>query len=113
MGNNYSGRDCKNVKEKLLEEMSGYTFSNSGKAPLEYDSLRTYSTEALRYIYTSVKRNHNFVDVSTLEGKEMPDGIDILTYSFRVRISLTLVLFMATIKELTKIQEAGPVFCGR
>lgn len=73
---------AKMSKEKLLEEMSGYTFSNSGKAPLEYDSLRTYSTEALRYIYTSVKRNHNFVDVSTLEGKEMPDGIDILTYSF-------------------------------
>ena len=57
---------AKMSKEKLLEEMSGYTFSNSGKAPLEYDSLRTYSTEALRYIYTSVKRNHNFVDVSTL-----------------------------------------------
>ena len=38
--------------------------------------------ESLRYIYTSIRRNHNFVDISALEGKEMPDGIDILTYSF-------------------------------
>ena len=69
-------------KEKLLDAMRCYTFSNSGKAPLEYEALRTYSVEALRHIYTSVKRNHNFVDVSALEGKEMPGGIDILTYSF-------------------------------
>lgn len=69
-------------KDELLEKMSHYTFSNSGKAPLEYEALRTYSVESLRYIYTSIKRNHNFVDISALEGKEMPDGIDILTYSF-------------------------------
>ena len=69
-------------KDELLEKMSHYTFSNSGKAPLEYEALRTYSVESLRYIYTSIRRNHNFVDISALEGKEMPDGIDILTYSF-------------------------------
>ena len=69
-------------KDELLEKMSHYTFSNSGKAPLEYEALRTYSVESLRHIYTSIKRNHNFVDISALEGKEMPDGIDILTYSF-------------------------------
>ena len=69
-------------KDELLKKMSHYTFSNSGKAPLEYEALRTYSVESLRYIYTSIRRNHNFVDISALEGKEMPDGIDILTYSF-------------------------------
>ena len=69
-------------KDELLEKMSHYTFSNSGKAPLEYEALRTYSVESMRYIYTSIRRNHNFVDISALEGKEMPDGIDILTYSF-------------------------------
>ena len=51
-------------KDELLEKMSHYTFSNSGKAPLEYEALRTYSVESLRYIYTSIRRNHNFVDIS-------------------------------------------------
>lgn len=35
-------------KDELLEKMSHYTFSNSGKAPLEYEALRTYSVESLR-----------------------------------------------------------------
>ncbi len=85
-------------KDELLEKMSHYTFSNSGKAPLEYEALRTYSVESLRYIYTSIRRNHNFVDISALEGKEMSDGIDILTYSFPVRIFPTSVHFMAITK---------------
>lgn len=69
-------------KEDLLENLKKYKFSNSGKEALEFKSLRTYSVESLRSIYASVKRNNNFVDVSTLQGGEMPKGIDILTYSF-------------------------------
>lgn len=38
-------------KDELLEKMSHYTFSNSGKAPLEYEALRTYSVKSLRYIF--------------------------------------------------------------
>lgn len=69
-------------KEQLLDILEKYTFSNSGKFPLEYSSLRTYSTEALRYIYASVTRNRNFVDIRRLNGEKLPDDIDILTYSF-------------------------------
>jgi len=69
-------------KVELLELLKNYTFSNSGKAALDYSSLRTYSVEALRHIYASIKRNHNHVDISQLQGIDMPDGIDVLTYSF-------------------------------
>ena len=69
-------------KEQLLGILSNYTFSNSGKEPLDYNSFKTYSAEALRRIYISILRNKNFVDISCLDGKLLPDDIDILTYSF-------------------------------
>ena len=69
-------------KEELLKLLAKYTFSNSGKAPLNYNSFKTYSIEALRRIYTSVVRNKNFVDISCLDGTLLPDNVDILTYSF-------------------------------
>lgn len=69
-------------KEELLDVLKEYTFSNSGKTPLEYSSFKTYSVEVLRRIYTSIVRNRNFVDISGLDGSELPDNIDILTYSF-------------------------------
>jgi DNA (cytosine-5)-methyltransferase 1 len=36
----------------------------------------------LRRIYAAIKRSNNFVDVSSLTGEQMPNGIDVLTYSF-------------------------------
>ena len=44
--------------------------------------LKTYSVEALRYILSGIKRSNNFVDISSLNGADMPENIDILTYSF-------------------------------
>lgn len=69
-------------KPALLELLKNYTFSNSGKTAVDYSALRTYSVEVLRRIYASIMRNKNHVDISQLHGIDMPDGIDILTYSF-------------------------------
>lgn len=69
-------------KEELLEKLKCYTFSNSGKEALDFESLRTYSLDSLRRIYCSISRNKNSVDISTLSGSDMPESIDILTYSF-------------------------------
>lgn len=69
-------------KTKLLKILGKYTFSNSGKAPLGFASLRTYSVDILQRLYASIKRNKNFVDVTKLDGENLPDDIDILTYSF-------------------------------
>lgn len=68
--------------EEILDELKKYTFSNSGKAPLEFNSLKTYSLQTLRHLVAAVKRNKNYVDVSSLNGAEMAEDIDILTYSF-------------------------------
>ncbi len=69
-------------KDELLARLRKYTFSNSGKEPLAYDSLKTYSWQTLQRIYTSIKRNNNFVDISSLQGEDLPEDIDIMTYSF-------------------------------
>lgn len=69
-------------KEDILEILSGYTLSNSGKEKMEFKTLRTYSVNALRRILAAIRRNKNFVDISSLQGVSMPNNIDILTYSF-------------------------------
>ena len=69
-------------KEELLDILSAYALSNSGKEKMEYKTLKTYSVDVIRRIYAAIRRNNNFVDVSSLQGNSMPENIDILTYSF-------------------------------
>lgn len=69
-------------KEAILEVLEPYTFSNTGKQPLAFSSLKTYSLEVLQHLYMSIRRNHNFVDISSVDGADLPANIDILTYSF-------------------------------
>lgn len=70
------------TKTELLEQLQNYTLSNSGKEKMDFKTLRTYSESVLKRVLTAIRRNNNFVDVSTLTGSQMPEGIDILTYSF-------------------------------
>ena len=69
-------------KEDILKKLSVYTLSNNGKEKMEYKTLKTYSEDALRRVYAAIIRSNNFVDVSSLTGEKMPEGVDILTYSF-------------------------------
>ena len=70
------------TKDQLLDKLKNYTFSNTGKEALAYSSLKTYSIEVLQRLYYALIRNRNFVDISSLNGTELPADIDILTYSF-------------------------------
>lgn len=69
-------------KEDILKKLLVYTLSNNGKEKMEYKTLKTYSEDALRRVYAAIIRSNNFVDVSSLTGEKMPEGVDILTYSF-------------------------------
>ncbi|MBQ7818722.1 MAG: DNA (cytosine-5-)-methyltransferase [Bacteroidales bacterium] len=69
-------------KEDILKKLEAYTLSNNGKEKMEHKTLKTYSVDTLRRVYAAIIRCNNFVDVSSLTGAKMPDGIDILTYSF-------------------------------
>ena len=69
-------------KGDILEILKNYTLSNDGKQAMSYSVLKSYSIEALRYILSGIKKSNNFVDISSLDGVDMPENIDILTYSF-------------------------------
>lgn len=69
-------------KDEILEHLSQYSLSNNGKEAMAFKTLKTYSIDTLRRIYAAIVRNKNFVDVSSLKGDDMPENIDILTYSF-------------------------------
>lgn len=70
------------TKEEILDYLSKYTLSNSGKEKMDFKTLKTYSEDTIKRIYAAIRRTKNFVDVSSLQGESMPNNIDILTYSF-------------------------------
>ena len=69
-------------KKDLLNKLQNFTLSNNGKEPMDFKQLKTYSVESLQRIYSGIFRSKNFVDVSSLDGRKLPNNIDILTYSF-------------------------------
>lgn len=69
-------------KNDILDILKNYNLSNDGKQPMDFNMLKSYSAEALRYILSGIIKSNNYVDISLLNGAQMPDNIDILTYSF-------------------------------
>jgi len=67
-----------NVFDKLKE----YTLSNNGKEAMKAQTLHAYGPEVLQRMYSAINRTHNLVDIRKVSGDQMPDGTDILTYSF-------------------------------
>ena len=72
----------KMTKEELLKNLEPYTISNDGKKAMKFSSLKSYSVDALRYIWSGIIRSNNFVDVCSLNGTDLPDNVDLMTYSF-------------------------------
>ncbi len=69
-------------KNELIDCLKQYTLSHDGKNPMSYKTLCTYNVEILRRMYSAIKRTNNLVDISAVSGKQMPNQIDMLTYSF-------------------------------
>lgn len=70
------------TKEELLECLKPYTISTDGKRAMKFSLLKSYSVESLRYIWSGITRSNNFVDICSLNGKDLPNNIDLMTYSF-------------------------------
>jgi DNA (cytosine-5)-methyltransferase 1 len=70
------------TKEELYDILKNYKLSNNGKEAMAIQTLRSYSEEVLRRMYSALKRTKNHVDVAGMLGEEMPNDTDILTYSF-------------------------------
>lgn len=73
---------CEMEKDAILDSLTKYSLSNDGKTKMEFSMLKTYRVDTLRRVLAAIERGNNYVDVTSLDGKSLPDGIDILTYSF-------------------------------
>lgn len=69
-------------KNELIEKLMKYTISFDGKKPLVINTLKIMSTEALRRFLAAIDRTNNFVSITDVKAINLPDDIDLLTYSF-------------------------------
>ncbi|MBQ3419415.1 MAG: DNA (cytosine-5-)-methyltransferase [Erysipelotrichaceae bacterium] len=69
-------------KEELIDKLKDYSLSYDGKCVASLKSISSLDVEVLRRIYSSLINTNNLVDISRVNGKQIPDNIDVMTYSF-------------------------------
>lgn len=69
-------------KEQLSERLLQFNLSNDGKTKISEKTLKNMPEDELKLIYSSIQKTNNLVDVTTIKGIQIPDDLDILTYSF-------------------------------
>ncbi len=72
----------KMTMEDVYKKLCEYTLSSDGKEPMSKTSLHSCGEEILKRMYTAIIREKNLVDISKVTGDQMPEGTDIMTYSF-------------------------------
>ena len=69
-------------KNELISRLMKHTISNDGKKPLGRNNLKFMSTDALRRFLVAVERTKNLVNIADVNAIDLPNDIDLLTYSF-------------------------------
>lgn len=70
------------TKEELLNILSKYTLSFDGKQPAKFSQLERKDTNFLKRLCYSIDRSNNLISVTDIKGEDLPDDMNILTYSF-------------------------------
>ena len=68
--------------EEIFEFLSNQTLSREGKEPITEKGLKSLSVLVRRSIYSAIKETSNLVSITDVQGKDIPDDTDLLTYSF-------------------------------
>lgn len=69
-------------KSELVEALSVHTLSYDGKKPMEKKAIQRMDIEFLKKIYCSIDRTKNKISITDLKGEDLPNEIDLFTYSF-------------------------------
>ena len=69
-------------KATLIEKLSKYTLSPDGKSPFKDGNINHLSEVALKSILCAIERSNNQVSITDMTYKNIPDDLDLLTYSF-------------------------------
>lgn len=70
------------TKQDLMQSPSAYTLSLDGKKPATEKNIRDLSEEVLKRILCAIRRTNNLVSITDIKGRDLPNRIDLLTYSF-------------------------------
>ncbi len=69
-------------KKELLDKLEKYTLSEDGKKPISNSRLSKFNEDFLRRLLSAIERSKNLVSIVDVKGKDLPNNIDLLTYSF-------------------------------
>lgn len=62
--------------------LSARTLSVDGKKPISEQAYNRLSSEFKRLLYSAIRETANLVSITDVKGSDIPDNVDLLTYSF-------------------------------
>lgn len=68
--------------EKCNKYLSSFNLSNDGKVLANIKTITGLSLPLKRLICTAIKETHNLIDVKSIHAQDIPNNLDVLTYSF-------------------------------
>lgn len=69
-------------KEDMIEKLCSYTLSRDGKEPATKLGLKNMSITALKMLHKALKNTNNYGSIVDIKANEIPEELDIMTYSF-------------------------------
>lgn len=70
------------TKQELVESLDKYTLSLNGKKPATKKNVKDLNEEVLRRVLCAINRCKNLVSITDIKAKDLPNRVDLLTYSF-------------------------------
>lgn len=70
------------TREEIVKELKKYTLSFDGKNSVSKNSYKRRNIKVLRRVLSSIHRCKNLVSITDVKGEQLPEDIDLFTYSF-------------------------------
>lgn len=68
--------------ENVMEFLKGFSLSSDGKKPMNDESFKRIPMHLKRRLYAAIKETNNLVSITDIKGEDIPENIDLFTYSF-------------------------------
>lgn len=68
--------------ENVTEFLKGFSLSSDGKKPMNDESFKRIPMNVKRRLYVAIKETNNLVSITDIKGEDIPENIDLFTYSF-------------------------------
>ncbi|WP_166626979.1 DNA (cytosine-5-)-methyltransferase [Jeotgalicoccus sp. S0W5] len=69
-------------KESIVDKLTTYNLSSNGKDPITRRAMMAMPTVQLKSLLAAIERTNNLIDITSVNADQLPNDIDVLTYSF-------------------------------